>query len=71
MDINRLANSKWATFCRHCYSNPLCENCSNSLEFVPEGLNKTGPALVQIMAWHPAGEKTLFQPMMGKSFGEI
>ena len=35
-----------------------------SLKFVPKGLIKNIPALVQIMAWRRPGDKPLFEPMM-------
>ena len=35
-----------------------------SLKFVPKGLINNIPALVQIMAWRPPGDKPLFEPMM-------
>ena len=35
-----------------------------SLKFVPKGLVKNIPALVQIMAWHWPGNKPLSEPMM-------
>ena len=35
-----------------------------SLKFVPKGLIKTIPALVQIMAWRRQGDKPLSEPMM-------
>ena len=35
-----------------------------SLKFVPEGPINNNPALVQIMAWRPSGDKPLSEPMM-------
>ena len=35
-----------------------------SLKFVPKGPINNIPALVQIMAWHHSGDKSLFEPMM-------
>ena len=37
---------------------------SISLKFVPNGQINNIPAFVQIMAWHPPGNKQLFEPMM-------
>ena len=36
----------------------------SSLKFVPNGLINNIPALVQIMAWHRPGDKSLSEPMM-------
>ena len=36
----------------------------NSLKFVPKGPINNIPALVQIMAWHRPGDKSLSEPMM-------
>ena len=36
----------------------------NSLKFVPKGLMNNIPALVQLMAWHQAGDKPSSEPMM-------
>ena len=38
-----------------------------SLKFVPRGPINNIPALVQIMAWHRAGDKPLSEPMMSQS----
>ena len=35
-----------------------------SLKFVPMGPTNDIPALVQMMAWHPSGNKPLSEPMM-------
>ena len=35
-----------------------------SLKFVPKGPIKNIPALVQIMAWHRPGDKSLSEPVM-------
>ena len=38
-----------------------------SLEFVPKGLTDNKPALVQVMAWRPTGDKPLPEPMLTQS----
>ena len=35
-----------------------------SLKFVPKGSINNNPALVQTMAWHRSGNKSLSEPMM-------
>ena len=42
-----------------------------SLKFVPKGLIDNIPALVLIMAWHQAGHKPLFEPMMVRSLTHV
>ena len=36
----------------------------NSLKFIPKGLIGNESVLVQVMAWHRAGDKPLSEPMM-------
>ena len=42
----------------------FCTLIRISLKFVAKGPIDNNPALVQIMAWHRIGKKSLFEPML-------
>ena len=42
----------------------FCILITISLKFVPESLIDNKSALVQVMAWHPTGDKPLPEPML-------